>query len=662
MTDAGHTVLRVEGLDVGTSTTPLLNDVTFSIDRGERVGLIGESGSGKSLTALAVMGLLGEGLHANGQVWLSGRTPAKRNLLTVDERDIAGLRGDAMSMVFQEPMTALNPTMRIGDQVAEVMTLHKTRTGVEARERVVELLEQVGLSNPHHLVKAYPHQLSGGQRQRVVLAIAMANDPALLVCDEPTTALDVTVQATVLDLIVEGVEERDAALLFITHDLAVVASVCERVLVMYGGRIVEAGPVDQILTNPQHRYTVGLLAASDLSGVTASGRRSGRGALSTIPGTVPAAGRFPEGCVFRSRCAVADDICMTTPEWKVRGVHPAGDRAVGFACHHPVEPDDSDKPDARSVKRRPELSQQRSVNSSEPVIPPEPVTADNLGSTQGRSGTEETGVIELVGVNREFRRPRSGLFAAPPVVHAVRDVSLTIGRGERFGIVGESGSGKSTLLRLIAGLDQPTSGEILIDGRPVHGQRAGKLAWLREKLQLVFQDPMSSLNPRMRVRDIIAEPLVAQRWQGDRRSRVTDLLERVGLSTTAADRYPHQFSGGQRQRISVARALAPGPDILLADEPVSALDVSVRAQVLNLIDEVVHGFDLTLLFVSHDLSVVRHVCDRVAVMRNGEVVEIAPTEQLFAEPQHPYTKSLLAAIPDLHAAIHSDRADGFQHG
>ena len=262
----------------------------------------------------------------------------------------------------------------------------------------------------------------------------------------------------------------------------------------------------------------------------------------------------------------------------------------------------------------------------------------------------ETPAVELRGVCRDFRRPRTSLREAPPVVRAVRDVTLTIGQGERFGIVGESGSGKSTLLRLICGLDRPTSGEVLVEGRPVGDQPARRLGWLREKLQLVFQDPMSSLDPRMRVRDIVAEPLVAQ-GRHDNRERVHELLEAVGMSAEAADRYPHQFSGGQRQRISVARALAPGPDILVADEPVSALDVSVRAQVLNLIDEVVDGFDLTLIFVSHDLSVVRHVCDRVAVMRRGEFVEVAPTEQLWNDPQHPYTQQLLAAVPDLHGAL-----------
>jgi peptide/nickel transport system ATP-binding protein len=274
----------------------------------------------------------------------------------------------------------------------------------------------------------------------------------------------------------------------------------------------------------------------------------------------------------------------------------------------------------------------------------------------------ETPAIELRGVNREFRRRRTSLRTPPPVVRAVHDVSATVARGERFGIVGESGSGKSTLLRLICGLDRPTSGEVYVEGRPVHDQPARRLGWLRSSLQLVFQDPMGSLDPRMRVRDIVAEPLVAQGKRSGNRERVADLLERVGLSADAGDRYPHQFSGGQRQRISVARALAPGPDILVADEPVSALDVSVRAQVLNLIDEVVEGFALTLVFVSHDLSVVRHVCDRVAVMQRGEFVEVAPTEQLFSAPEHPYTQSLLAAVPDLHRALAGRSAEDLARG
>ncbi|MGC5584470.1 ABC transporter ATP-binding protein [Ornithinimicrobium sp. W1665] len=328
-----RTVLQVTGLDVHAGSTPLLQDVSFSIDRGERVGLIGESGSGKSLTALAVMGLLPEGLSAGGDVRLAARSPAEHNLLQLGERQLARLRGDGMSMVFQEPMTALNPTMRVGSQVAEVMVLHRTRSTADARRRAVELLDQVGLPDPAHVARAYPHELSGGQRQRVVLAIALANDPALLICDEPTTALDVTVQATVLDLVVRGVEARHAGMLFITHDLGVVATVCERVLVMYGGRIVEAGPVHEVFSDPRHRYTQGLVAASDLSG--ADGRR-GRAQLPTIPGTVPPAGRFPDGCVFRTRCEHATDVCATLPPWTARGEHAAGATAYGYACFHPA--------------------------------------------------------------------------------------------------------------------------------------------------------------------------------------------------------------------------------------------------------------------------------------------------------------------------------------
>ncbi len=325
------TVLDVRGLDVRAGSTPLLHDVTFSLGRGERVGLIGESGSGKSLTALALMGLLSEGLSASGEVRLSGH---EGNLVGADERALSRIRGNDMAMVFQEPMSALNPTMRVGAQVAEVITVHGRADRGGARRRAVELLDQVGLPDPTHVARAYPHQLSGGQRQRVVVAIALANDPLLLVCDEPTTALDVTVQARVLDLIVSGVQARDAALLFITHDLAVVAQVCERVLVMYGGRVVEAGPVAEVVARPRHRYTQGLLAASDLGRPRPPG--GAREPLGTIRGNVPPAGLFPQGCVFSSRCDFADEQCGVLPEWTARSEHQGGPRADGFACWHPA--------------------------------------------------------------------------------------------------------------------------------------------------------------------------------------------------------------------------------------------------------------------------------------------------------------------------------------
>ena len=604
-------VLDVRDLCVRVGDTDLVTDVAFSIGRGERVGLIGESGSGKSLTGLSLMGLLPEDLVESGSVRLPG---SDLEVVGASDHALSRVRGRDVAMVFQEPMTALNPTMRVGDQVAEALHIHRTETDrAAAHRRAVDLLEQVRLPDPADTARAYPHQLSGGQRQRVVLAIALANNPALLICDEPTTALDVTVQALVLDLIVRGVESRDAALLLITHDLSVVATACERVLVMYGGRIVEAGPVKQVFRRPRHRYTEGLLAASDLA--SDSGRR-----LRTIPGSVPAAGEFPGGCVFRNRCAFATDVCATLPAW-------VGSASHGYACHHPAgagRDAPSDRAPADTVVSQP-YPQDRPAPPAEPVIV----------------------VEDLV---RDYQRPRTSLTRPGRVVHALTGVSFEVAAGERFGIVGESGCGKSTLLRLLAGLDQPTAGRIVVEGTDIAPLPERRLRFLRDQLQMVFQDPMSSLDPRMRVRDIVAEPLVAQ---GNRapRARVGELLTGVGLPETALHRYPHQFSGGQRQRISIARALAPAPDILLADEPVSALDVSVRAQVLNLIGDLVDELELTLVFVSHDLSVVRHLCDRVAVMSAGEIVEIGPVEQLWRNPQHPYTRRLLAAVPTMERAL-----------
>jgi oligopeptide/dipeptide ABC transporter ATP-binding protein len=567
---------------------------------------------------LSLIGLLPEELAAHGSVLLPD---AGIDVVGASDHALSRVRGRDVAMVFQEPMTALNPTMRVGDQVAEALLIHRTVTDRSAaRERAVELLGQVRLPDPTELARAYPHQLSGGQRQRVVLAIALANDPALLICDEPTTALDVTVQALVLDLIVQGVESRDAALLLITHDLSVVATACERVLVMYGGRIVEAGPVEEVFRRPRHRYTEGLLAASDLA--RAEGRR-----LHTIAGSVPPAGAFPDGCVFRNRCAFATDECAIRPPWT------GPDLSRGYACHHPADVAGPAAAGAVRVEDRPGHGADHGTDHSPG------------GKTSGAPP-----VIVVEDLVRDYHRPRTSLTRPGPVVHALRGVSFQVVAGERFGIVGESGCGKSTLLRLLAGLDRPTAGRVIVEGTDIAPLPERRLRFLRDRLQVVFQDPMSSLDPRMRVRDIVAEPLVAQ---GSRApdARVKELLLEVGLPAAAAQRYPHQFSGGQRQRISIARALAPAPGILLADEPVSALDVSVRAQVLNLISELVDELHLTLVFVSHDLSIVRHLCDRVAVMNAGEIVETGTVEQVWRDPQHPYTQRLLAAVPTMERAL-----------
>lgn len=555
--------VEVTDLTIRSGDRTLVSELSFHIERGERVGLIGESGSGKSLTSLAVMGLLPANLHAEGTVHVGSD---QRNLVDLGERELAGIRGTRSAMVFQEPMTALNPLMQVGPQIAEAMIVHGTqRDRRAANARALQLLQDVGIPSPAEAAQAYPHQLSGGQRQRVVLAIALANDPELLVCDEPTTALDVTVQKQVLDLVLATVKRRDTGLLFITHDLAVVGETCERVLVMNKGEVVERGSIDQIFTRPQHPYTRGLLAASDLSATDDQGKLF----------TVATAANYRPGHAVSRMTAAAPEV--------------SGD------------------------------------------------------------------VVRVENLTRVYKSPRTSLFTAPREVKALNGVSFSIAAGDRFGIVGESGSGKSTLLRLMSGLDQPTSGELEVVCRSLVKAGAKDLAELRRNLQIVFQDPMASLDPRMRIRDIVAEPLLnaANLEHGtamsakERADAVAEMIEAVGLPRDAVDRFPHQFSGGQRQRISIARALVCRPRILVADEPVSALDVSVRAQVLNLLADLVDEYRLTLIFVSHDLHVVRYLCDRVAVMRKGEIVEQGPTESVYASPQQEYTRVLIDATPTI---------------
>ncbi|MFF8817070.1 ABC transporter ATP-binding protein [Leucobacter sp. NPDC015123] len=570
------TLLAVDHLNVRTAHRTLVHDFSLHMQQGERIGLIGESGSGKSMTTTALLGLLPNGVTADGSVTLRGAAQQNGrdgNLLEASERELMQIRGRDIAMVFQEPLTALNPLMRAGDQVAEIMTQHGLVKGkAEAKQRAIEMLDAVKLPDPAQAARAYPHQLSGGQRQRVMLAMALANDPALLLCDEPTTALDVTVQRQVLDLILELVKQRGTGLLFITHDLAVVANMCTRVLVMNDGRIVEEGPTDEIFTRPQHPYTRGLLAASDLEATDADGR------LFTV--------------------ASARDYVPPT-------VDPAADREVEAHA---------------AAAEREHIAQRAAVDpGAEPVMR----------------------VTDLV---RTYTRGKTSLFKPAAEVHALKGISFEVPRGGRLGVVGESGSGKSTLLRILAGLDQPTSGSAVVVGNEVAGAKEAQLRELRQQLQIVFQDPMGSLDPRMSVEQIISEPLLVRgrnETAAQRSQMVAEMLEAVGLPASAAERYPHEFSGGQRQRISIARALICRPAVVVADEPVSALDVSVRAQVLNLLADLVDEYGLTLVFVSHDLNVVRHLCDSVIVMQSGEIVEAGETETVYRDPQHPYTKRLI---------------------
>lgn len=524
-------MISVKNLCVTTASgAQLLHSVSLEIPAGERVGLIGESGSGKSLTALAIMGLLDGNLTATGSVEFNGR-----ELLGASEKELAQLRGHKISMIFQEPMTALNPLMTVGAQIAEVMTVHSMASKSEAKAATTDLLADVGLAP--EMARRYPHQMSGGQRQRVLIAMALAGGPDLLLCDEPTTALDVTVQRQIVELIIELAEKHGAALLFITHDLGLVSTVSERVLVMRDGHIVEDGPTDLMLSRPQHAYTRGLLAASDLDA------RDENGHLYTVRSA--------------SQESYRPGVALATP--------------------HRPEP-----------------------------------------------GEE---IVRITDVSRVYKR--RSLFGSSETL-AASDVSLTLRKGQRLGIVGGSGSGKSTILRIIAGLDKPTSGSVEVTGRT----------------QMVFQDPFSSLDPRMTIADSVSEPLRGVS-RADRLARVRTVLDEVGIPESALGRYPHEFSGGQRQRISIARAITVRPDILLADEPVSALDVSVRAMVLNILEDLVGAHGMSLIFVSHDLSVVRQVCSDVVVMNQGRVIERGPVEQVYGNPQEEYTRTLLAAIPRL---------------
>ncbi|CAN5310160.1 ABC transporter ATP-binding protein [soil metagenome] len=581
--------------------------VTLRVDPGEVVAVVGESGSGKSATAMALIGLLPEYAEVSGSVKLRGS-----ELIGMGDAALSRIRGKAIGTVFQDPMSALTPVYTVGDQIAEAITVHQPRADKKAaRARALELLELVGIDQPDRRARAFPHELSGGERQRVVIAIAIANNPDLLICDEPTKALDVTVQAQILDVLKTARDVTGAGVLIITHDLGVVAEFADRSVVMYAGRAVETSPVDTLYRDRRMPYTIGLLGSVPRLDAPQGTR------LVPIPGAPPSLAGLDPGCPFAPRCPLVIDECLhAEPE-----LVPVGDDGHTAACIRTDETEGRSAADIYGVALAPE---------------DRPAVAD--------SGDV---VVRVRDLSKTYRLNKGVVFRRSiGEVRAVNNISFELPRGKTLAIVGESGSGKSTTLHQILELTAPQSGSIEVLGRDVaaldtRGRRA-----LRGDLQVVFQDPVASLDPRLPVSDVLAEPLQAGGFsKADIQARVRELLDIVGLSRGDASRYPTEFSGGQKQRIGIARALATQPKILALDEPVSALDVSIQAGILNLVMDLQVRFGLSYLFVSHDLSVVKHLAHRVAVMHKGTIVEQGDADAVFGNPQHEYTRNLLRAVP-----------------
>ena len=594
-----------------------VDGVSFSVASGETLGIVGESGSGKSVTALSLMRLLEEPSRiTGGEIRFQGR-----DVLAMAPEELRALRGGGMAIVFQDPMTSLNPVLRIAKQLVETMVVHG-RYGTEAAtQRSVALLGRMGINAPERAIQSYPHQFSGGMRQRVALAIGMSNEPALLLADEPTTALDVTIQAQILDLLGELNRDFGTAIVLISHDLGVIASVCTRVMVMYAGEVVEEGPVEALLSDPRHPYSWALInAVPRLDRAALEERR-----LTTIEGAPPDPLALPPGCRFAERCPFRIAKCAEHPE--LAEVAP-GRRARCWVTQ------------AGGTLIGPGTERSAAV----------PARADAKPFDHGIAASLARGerLLEARGLVKHFPLRGTGLFGAGQVVHAVDGVDLDVAQGETVGLVGESGCGKSTLARVVVRIHRPDAGSLRLAGQEIAQSAPSAIRPLRRRMQMVFQDPYASLNPRMTVGQILAEPLAFHRIAkdaGETRARIEELLEVVGLPPKAAGRYPHEFSGGQRQRVSIARALAVRPDFIVADEPISALDVNIQAQIINLFVDLQERYGLAYLFIAHDLAVVRHISDRIVVLYLGKVAEVAPAGALFDAPLHPYTRYLISAVP-----------------
>ena len=536
-----------------------VKNVSFTIPNGKTVGLVGESGSGKSVTSLAIMRLIPNppGKVVGGEILLDGK-----DLLKCSDREMRAIRGNKISMIFQEPMTSLNPVFTVGNQICETLRLHQGLNKKQALDRAIDLLDQVGIPNPKERVESYPHKLSGGQRQRVMIAMAIACNPDLLVADEPTTALDVTIQKQILELLASLQQKHGMSMLFITHDLGVIADIADEVAVMYRGDIVERGPTQKLFQSPQHPYTKGLLACRP-----------------TLLNT-------------RERLPVISDFMSADGKEKTKV----------------------------------EVAEKPKAAAKAPGAP----------------------LLEIKGLEKHFPVDKGWFGGVTRWMKAVDGVDLTVRKGQTLGLVGESGCGKTTLGRTLLRLVEPTAGKIVYGGEDITNVSSESMRLIRKKMQIIFQDPYASLNPRMTVSSILTEPMIINKMGANKNERMemaVDLLRKVGLSDSMINRYPHEFSGGQRQRICIARALAVKPEFIVCDESVSALDVSIQAQILNLLLDLQEELNLTYVFISHDLGVVKFISDDVAVMYNGKIVEKNTAEGIYESPQHDYTKKLLGAIP-----------------
>ncbi|WP_109578421.1 ABC transporter ATP-binding protein [Aminobacter sp. AP02] len=581
------------------SQDALLNAVrgiSYDVHAGEVVALVGESGCGKSVSSLAVMRLLpGDGAtRFTGAAELNGK-----DYFALPEEAMRRLRGRDIAMIFQEPMTSLNPLLTIGRQIIEPMLEHLDMTMKDAERRAVELLTKVGVTDPERRMHQYPHEFSGGMRQRAMIAIALACNPKVIIADEPTTALDVTIQAQILELLRGLVDELGVGLVLITHNLGLVARYADRVHVMYAGRIVESGSSAQVLEQPRHRYTIGLLGAVPHLDQPRQER------LKNIPGQPPSLRCLPSGCAFRLRCEAATKVCAASPGR-------AGDGGHSFACFHPGD------------LRRP---------------------IDNPTGTETRGGKADTGIaLRVRGLSKDFHLGKGA------TVRALQAIDFDVPEGGTLGLVGESGCGKTTVARTLLRLEEATAGSADYLGHDMLSATKAEVTQLRQQVQVVYQDPHTSLNPRHRIGHALAEPLLVHglcKSKAEAAGRVEELLGLVGLPADMATRYPHQMSGGQRQRVGIARALGMNPKFIILDEPVSALDVSIQAQVMNLLADLQSQLGLSYLLIAHDLAVIRHISDRVAVMYLGRIVETGTASELFEAPRHPYTQALLASVPAL---------------